>query len=360
MSEHTNADGMKGGKDSTRLAPHDVFTVPEGIRHLPPERMEILAQAFDKWCGDAQRADSIRSRERIRLLFLILRYSGARLGEVTGLDDTKDLDLDTCMITLGHSDGRRNIPLPRSLCRDLRTFLEGPMGAGLQGKAFCVDHGYVRRVFYARADDCGLPRELACPRALRSTRAVELLRRGVPLAVVRDMLGQSSTDLASVFQTYSSNDACRIVRRLSPDDQGVSSSARNSFLCSVQTVTRDTIMAEISLETSSGLPLYAVITAESLDNMELAPGVSVVATIKAPLVDVSKDAPGIRSARNMVRAVITTIRTTPVLAEISGLTPDGTPLCSLMSAGTIKNLNLAPGDTAEFRFKALSVVLNAT
>ena len=359
MSGIKNAED-RTKKGSTRLAPHDVFTVPEGVRHLSPERMEIFARAFGDWCDKARRADSLRSRERMRLLFLILRYSGARLGEVTGLDDTRDLDLDMCMVSLGQGDGRRDIPLPRSLCHALTTFLEGPLGAGLRGEAFCVDHGYVRRVFYARADDCGLPRELTCPRALRSTRAVELLRSGVPLAVVRDMLGQSSTDLASVFQTYSSNDACRIVRRLVPDDQGVSTSARNSFLCSVQTVIRDAIMAEISLETSSGLPLYAVITAESLDNMELAPGVSVVATIKAPLVDVSNDGPCTRSARNAVRAVITTVRTTEVLAEISGLAPDGTPLCSLMSAGSMKALNLTPGDTAEFRFKALSVVLNAT
>ena len=358
MSGIGNVGGANGNGGSG-LAPHAVFTVPEGVRHLSPERMEALARVFRDWCGEARRADSCRSRERMRLLFLMLRYSGARLGEVTGLDDARDLDLNACMVTLGHGDGRRDVPLPRSLCRDLDVFLEGPMGAGLRGKAFCVDHGYVRRVFYARADDCGLAHEMACPRALRSTRAVELLRNGVPLAVVRHMLGQSSTDLASVFQSYSNDDACRIVRRLAPDDPGLRTSARNSFLCRVQGVVRDAIMAEISLETASGLPLHAVITTESLDTMELVPGVSVVATIKAPLVDVGPGGAHQMSTRNTVRAVVTAVRGTEVLAEVSGLDPDGTPLCSLMSAGAMKDLDLKPGDAAEFRFKALAVVLSA-
>jgi len=348
-----------GGAGGAGLAPHKVFTVPEGVRWLSPERMEALSGAFHEWSAGARRADSRRSRERMRLLFLMLRYSGARLGEVTSMDDVRDLDLERALASVGQGERRREVPLPRVLCRELSSFLDGPMGAGLRGEVFAMDHGYVRRVFYARADECGLARELACPSALRSTRAVELLRCGVPLAVVCDMLGQSSKDLASVFQSFSSDDAHRIVRRLAPDDMGLRTSARNAFLCRVTSVVRDGFMAEVGMETASGLPLYAVITAESLDNLELRPGVTVAASVKAPLVDVGTGGPRKGSARNAVQGVVAAVRTSAVLAEVTAVAPDGTPLCALVSAGAIEALGLGPGDIAEFRFKAMAVVLGA-
>lgn len=350
----------EGGRvQGARLAPHKAFAVPDGVRWLSPERLESLSAAFRDWCAAARRADSRRSRERMRFTFLMLRYSGARLGEVTSLDDMRDLNLERGVVVLGKAEHKREVPLPRILCRELRVFLDGPMGAGLRGGVFRADHGYVRRVFYARADECGLPRELACPRALRSTRAVELLRCGVPLAVVCDMLGQSSTDLASVFQSFSSDDAHRIVRRLAPDDMGLRTSARNSFQCRVNDIVRDGIMAEVRLETASGLPLCAVITVESLANLDLDTGVAVAATVKAPLVDVGTGGPCAGSARNAVQAVIADIRATEVMAEVTGLAPDGTPLCALISARAVDALGIEPGDIAEFRFKALAVVLSA-
>jgi len=342
-----------------RIAPHRIFTVPEGLRHLDTRQLANLGASFSTWVDEARRADGRRSRQRLRLLFLLLRYSGARLGEALGLDDRSDLDLDGGSATFGAGSHRRAVPLSRLLCRELKLFMDGPMGAGMRGVVFAADPGYVRRVFYARAESCGLAREWATPRVLRTSRAVELLRCGVPLAVVRDVLGQSSADLSAVFQAYSGEDARHIVRRLAPDDMPLSTSARNSFPCRVEFVTCDGVLAEIALRTFTGMSLSAVITQESSQNLGLEPGVPVVATVKAPLVDLAQAQDGRGCALNSLAAVITAVRCTAVVAEVVGETADGLQLCALVSAGALQDMGLAVGDLVLFRFKALSVVLSS-
>lgn len=353
---------MRAGK----LDPSTLFVVPEGVRHLSAEQARLLEQAFDAWSGKARRGDSLRSRRRLRLIFLLLRHTGARLGEILSLDDRSDLDTARRLAFLGRPEARRQAPLPRELCRELAAFLDGPLAVGLRGKAFHADPGYVRRIFYARARECGVPRELATPRVLRNTRAVELLRSGVPLAAVRDILGQSSTDLTAVFQHYPSGDVTSLVRRLATRDKPLRTSARNAFAGHVARVATDGLMAEVAMDTVWGGELCALITMESLESLGLEPGAPLAASIKAPLVNVRRmgdDPPG--SARNVLRAVITGVRSTEVLAEISGrvVSDEGVEndieVCALVSAATASELALEPGQEAEFFFKALSVVLNA-
>jgi len=359
MTDEATRAGTGAEPAPGRLDPSRIFTVPSGVRHLDAGQLARLETAFRTWAEAGRGAQARRARLRLLLLFLVLRYTGARLGEATGLDDRADLDLDGASATLGTGGARRVVPLPRLLCRELAAFLDGSMGAGLAGRAFVMDPGYVRRMFYARAEACGLPRELCAPRMLRSSRAVELLRSGVPLAVVRDVLGQSSADLAAVYQAYSSEDARHIVRRLAPDDQPLRTSARNSFPCRVERVIRDAVMAEIALRTYSGTALYSIITAESAQNLGLEPGVPVMATVKAPLVEVVQ-ADGARGcARNALGAVVTTVRATEVVTEVTGEAADGARLCALVGTAALREAPLAPGDLVQFRFKAMAVVLGA-
>lgn len=350
-----------------RLDPNTIFEVPEGVRRLNAEQLRLLQGAFDAWRDKARRGDSLRSRERLRMVFLLLRHTGARLGEILSLDDRTALDPSNCLITLGRPDAPRQAPLPAALCRELSAFLDGPLAAGQRGRVFHADPGYVRRVFYARARECGVPRELATPRVLRNTRAVEMLRNGVPLAAVRDSLGQSSTDLTAVFQHYSRSDVTSLVRRLATGDKPLRTSARNAFAGHVLSVSVDGLMAEVRMETAWGKELCALITAESRAVLGLEPGVPVAASIKAPLVNVRRAGPSTpTSARNVLAATISQVRSTEVLTEISGRVAGPDPgthgdveVCALVSAATAAELNLKPGDEAEFFFKALSVVLNA-
>jgi molybdate transport system regulatory protein len=344
---------------SMRLPASETFTVPKEVRHLSAEQAESLERAFTAWRDGARTPASRRSRERLRMVFLLLRHTGARLGEALGLDELLDIDTLRGSVLLGKDRARRDVPLPAELCRDLRLMLQSPEFSGLEGRFFRLDPGYVRRVFYARAEECGFPRELSSPRILRNTRAVELLRSGVPLAVVRDILGQSSTDLTAVFQHYSGGAASTLVRRLALRDIQGRTSARNTFIGSVVEVVRDGVMAEVVMETRTGRRLCALITQESSISLQLEPGVPVVATIKAPLVNVYRVGESTRSAvRNRVVAEITSLRGTEVITEISGQTQDGENVCALLSTGSAEELALAKGEMVEFRFKSLSVVLN--
>ncbi|WP_051364011.1 TOBE domain-containing protein [Oleidesulfovibrio alaskensis] len=362
-----------------RIAPHALFVVPEGVKLLDAEQLLRLEQAFSRWRAAAATPHAEISRGRMWLLFQLLRHTGARLGEVQALDVRTDVCLQTGSARFGHNGRMREVPLPRALCREIDRLLNGVSGGGFGEYPFGVDQGYVRRVFYARAEECGVPRDMATPRVLRNTRAVELLRSGVPLAVVREVLGQASADLAAVLQNYSSGDMRAIVRRLAMD-AGERSSARNSFRGHVSAIRTDAIMAEVSLCTVGGHTVSALITMESLRALELEPDSPVGATVKAPYVDVRLCAPGSAdgdtggSGRpNCMTAAVTQVRSSGVMAEVMGACADGTQLCALLSISDAERMGLvsseagagqdvaAPGVkgmTAEFFFKPLSVVLH--
>ncbi len=104
---------------------------------------------------------------------------------------------------------------------------------------------------------------------LRRSRAVELLRNGVPLGVVRKVLGQSSADLAAVYQEWSSGDVKNIVRRMALEETALKSSARNTFIGHVSSVRRDGVLADVEFETAEGFTISSVITLESLYNLIL-------------------------------------------------------------------------------------------
>jgi len=344
---------------TTRMSPSEIFTVPEGIRLLTPDQTILLEQAFDAWRDAAVRADHMLARERIRLVFLLLRHTGARLGEVLSLNDRTDLNMDQAVVMLGKKGAKREVPLSQNLNRDLRRVLQGPLAAGANGHFLHADQGFVRRVFYARADACGVPRELGTARVLRNTRAVEMLRSGVPLSVVQNVLGQSSPELTVVLQHFSNRDTTSIVRRLAMNDLAERTSARNSFAGRVIGIIKDQVMAEVMMQTTQGQTLCAVITAESLHTLGLESGYPVTATIKAPLVAVHTCVPRDQdSRRNRLQGTVSAVRTTPVIAEISAQTCHGQNLCALVSTHTAHELNFKPGDCAQFSFKGLSIVLN--
>ncbi|MFW5488105.1 MAG: TOBE domain-containing protein [Desulfovibrio sp.] len=349
---------MKQFPDRKRIHPSEVFAVPADIRHLDADQMDLLLDEFTAWRDRAKRADSQRSRERMRMLYIVLRYSGARLGEVLKLDDCTAFDFKQALVHLEHNGQTRQVPLPREVALELEKQLESPMASQVRGSFFHFDPGYVRRVFYERAKACGLPKEYVTPRVLRNSRAVEMLRSGVPLPVARVALGQASTDLTSVFQEFTDGDALSIVRRQATDNLGRRTSARNTFMGHVTETHEEMVMSEVLMETADGTPFCAIITTQSLHNLDLHPGTPVAATIKAPHVNVFRLGGGPGSTRNVVEADIMLIKDDGVIAEISGESPTGIKVCALISAQSATDMELKIGDRVEFRFKALSLVLN--
>ncbi|CCH48609.1 TOBE domain-containing protein [Pseudodesulfovibrio piezophilus] len=345
-------------KRTDKTCPREFFSVSEHVSYLEPVQIRHLEKAFTDWKGVAKRANSVLARERMWLIFVLLRHTGARLGEVLSLDDTEAFDKSGPLVRLGGGDRVREVPLAEDFYSEVMDILESPMGCGLRGSFFHVDPGYFRRICYARGKECGLPKELVGPNALRNTRAIEMLRAGVPITIVKDILGQSSLDLTAHFQQFSREDIRSIVDS-AHQAMRQRTSARNSFIGHVLQITFDAVMAEVVLETRSGIRVCAVITAESLRNLKITEGTPVIATVKAPLVNVIKSLhTPVGSARNRFSARVMRVTGATVISEILGQLPDGTEVCALVSTHRADSLALQPGETVEFWFKSLSVVLN--
>ena len=164
---------LSGGPASSRpTTVSDDSYMPPSINapHLSTREMDELDRTFRARVEESRHASHRLSRQRLWLIFLLLRHGALRLGEVLGLDDEKAVNLEEGIL---HVPGphRRDVPLPRHLIPELRRFFALPSVAARRGELTHLDPGYVRRNFYARARECNLPPELASPRALRQSRA---------------------------------------------------------------------------------------------------------------------------------------------------------------------------------------------
>ncbi|MCT4535149.1 TOBE domain-containing protein [Halodesulfovibrio sp.] len=346
-------------KHAGSLSPHSIFTVAESLRYLEPQQLKMFLHSFDSWCAATDKQKNILSRQRMRALFLLLRYSGARLGEVLNLDDRTAFDFTRKIVTVGHDETLRDVPLEKHVSNALQEILESSMGCGLRGNFFHIDPGYVRRTFYARAMDCGLPKELATPRVLRYSRALEMMRGGVPLLVVSNVLGHLSQDVMTGLRKYTNDDVTSIVRKAHKEVQQ-RTSARNSFVGHVAHVIVDGVMAEVEVVTESNLSIFSVITEESLRTLRLSIGKPVVATVKAPYITLhNTNNHNSAHKRNSFTCSVERIASTQVLAEVTGHLEDGSGICALIAKNNVELMQITTGTLVEVSFNELSVVLNS-
>ena len=157
------------------------------------------------------RSDVRLSRRRILLIFLLIRYTGAKLNEVLALNPLWDINLDRQSVIFGKPDATpdrpsREVQIPETLAREIQAALDDIGFQKSRDSLFSVDPGHVRRKFYARAAACGFPKELGGPDAIRKSRAVELMRNNMPLPVVQKILGHSTPNLTASFVSFSDDD----------------------------------------------------------------------------------------------------------------------------------------------------------
>jgi molybdate transport system regulatory protein len=136
----------------------------------------------------------------------MLRFTGARLGEVVLLNDATDIDFrasEIRIVTLKRrgDQPKRIVPVPEKVISELATFLASEPQR--RGQIFAVDANNFRKHFYQRAKEAGVLSEEIDgitgrksihphPHTLRHTRAIELIRAGVPVTAVQNLLGHSS------------------------------------------------------------------------------------------------------------------------------------------------------------------------
>jgi molybdate transport system regulatory protein len=184
----------------------------KSINYLTPEQLNALTQAFDEVYGNPKRYR--RARGKYWLVFLFLRYTGARLNEVLSINDATDIDFRNNEIKLVTLKQRKRsfriAPLPAEIISQVAVYLS--LYPSERGKAFKLKDSGFRRAFYAMCKKANLPKEVSHPHILRHTRAIELLRAGVPVTAVQDLLGHSSLNTTAVYLRMSGQEVKMILK----------------------------------------------------------------------------------------------------------------------------------------------------
>lgn len=77
---------------------------------------------------------------------------------------------------------------------------------------FELDSATFRKTFYRFAEDAGIPKDIGHPHILRHSRSIELLRAGVPVTVIQDLLGHSSLNTTAIYLRIAGHEAKEILQ----------------------------------------------------------------------------------------------------------------------------------------------------
>ncbi len=195
----------------------------KAVSYLSETQINALTAAFQNWHDAAPNETQWKLRGRHFLTYLVLRFTGARLGEVIGtedkthpgLNDRQDVNFrqgEIQIATLKQAGGRpvRIAPVPLQVTSEISAYW-GHF-PDMRGRVFRMGAMTFRRMFYLRAKEASIPRDLAHPHILRHTRAIELLRGGVPVTIVQDLLGHSSLNTTAVYLRLSGQEARSILK----------------------------------------------------------------------------------------------------------------------------------------------------
>jgi integrase len=188
------------------------------INYLSQQEVNRLTNSFQNWF-DASRGDRERRRRgRYWLTYLLLRFTGARLSEVLSINDDVDIDYRNSEVRLlnlkrhnpKNKGQYRQVPVPAQVVSEIARYLmEFPEQ---RGKVFKVDASNFRKCFLARCKEVGIARELSHPHVLRHTRAIELLKAGVPVTAVQQLLGHAYLSTTAVYLQLSGSEIKDILK----------------------------------------------------------------------------------------------------------------------------------------------------
>ncbi len=339
-----------------------IVAMPEEGELLDALQLAQLEQSFRDWAAGAKREDVAVSRKRILLVFLLIRYTGAKLHEALALCPSADIDAAAKTIAFGGRSGvggeARLVQVSEALMEEL-----APLSYALEDKnsgcLFTVDPAFVRRKFYERAQECGFSQKQGGPEMLRKARALELMRESLPLPAVQRMLGLSTLDLVSSHVTFSEEEMRQVTRWFLEREAGRKTSARNSFLGKITGLLQGGVQTLVSLRTLDTGTLHTIVTNDSVGTLGLNVGRMVTAEIKAPWLILERaDRPGNSSADNAREGVIIRVTGDAINTECVVLIKQGLELCAVVSTPSFDALCLRVGDAARVSFSCYSVILH--
>jgi site-specific recombinase XerD len=192
--------------------------VGQNIDYLSEDQLNGLIGKFQEFYDKSSGPRTARIRGRYFLMFLFLRFTGARVSEVAGIDDQADVDYRSGDVTLAvlkrHSPHKQNmrkmVSVPLQAVNELARYLA--QYPEMKGKALSVNRSNFFRLFQKLTLDCGIPKTLAHPHVLRHTRALEMIRAGVPLTIVQQILGHSNLNTTAIYLQFSGQEAKTILK----------------------------------------------------------------------------------------------------------------------------------------------------
>lgn len=137
-----------------------IISEPSGSNCLDTDQLGRLEQSFREWVETSHRPDIRLSRKRIWIIFLLIRYTGARLNEVLALDPFEDIDCIRHVVSFGKTGDRKNlkkreVQLSEPVFNEIQSVLNDSALKKFPVQMFRIDPGHVRRKFYERAASCG-------------------------------------------------------------------------------------------------------------------------------------------------------------------------------------------------------------
>lgn len=352
---------QKKNTDQTRII------APQEEGHcLDVVQLEAMERNFRDWAEKSSRPDIRLSRKRILLVFLLIRYTGAKLNEILSIDPFLDIDFDRNSVVVEGRHGKgetatREVPIPQSLAEEIESFLaDSEFAESVRGK-FAVDPGFVRRKFYDRAAACGFDKKLGSPELIRRARAVELLQGNMPLPAVQNLLGHSSSGLTESLVAFSEPEMKRLAQLHMDKETDRKTSARNSFFGKVRNIVHGGIFSIVEMSTLDGFSVHAAITKGSFSQLGLDKGRLISAEVKAPTVTLQKagGTEPLCSAENMFKGLVSRVEQGGIVTECVVRISDVTELCAIITTDSYQMLGLKRGDEAWVLFNSFAVVLHA-
>lgn len=330
-----------------------IITIPNGHNCLDTIQLERLEQSFRQWAEEPKRADLRLSRRRILLIFLLVRYTGAKLSEVLKLNLSEAIDTKNLVILLD----KREVQISQTVGRALQSLLDN-MVTSPPG-SFSVDPAFVRRKFYERAEACGFPQKLGGPEMIRKARAAELIHGDLPVPAVQRIMGHSTPNLTTACIAFSEEELRQVTRWHLENESRHKTSARNIFWGKVNSLTQGDVQTLVELTTLDGGNLLTIVTNTSVEHLRLKPGKLLSAEIKAPwMVLERRDSKGRSNLENQREGTIARVKHGTVNTECAVLLADGTELCAVVSSPGFASLGLVTGDPVRVLFSCHAVILH--